>query len=165
MLFCVTSFSSSTCLCESAFTAISILTSKYRTCLAGSHLNLYWRPPFSNFSSSSSPGATVHDEPWPLLRLLSIVRLQSLKVSQQLRLFTGWGRQSHSQPPTWRARVSLFVWIITFDLAGMGDPTSSYATAGIALRIIRPRKPHHYVKLWISTGGEDLAITRWNSLN
>jgi hypothetical protein len=40
------------------------------------------------------------------------------------------------QPPTWRTRVSLFVWIITFDLSGMGDPASSYATAGIALRII-----------------------------
>jgi hypothetical protein len=58
--------------------------------------------------------------------------LQSLKVSQQLKLFTEWGHQ----PPTWRARVSLFVWIITFDLSGMGDPTSSYTTAGIALRII-----------------------------
>jgi hypothetical protein len=30
----------------------------------------------------------------------------------------------------------LFVWIITFDLSGMGDATSSYATAGITLRII-----------------------------
>jgi hypothetical protein len=28
-----------------------------------------------------------------------------------------------------------FCWIITFDLSGMGDPTSRYATAGIALRI------------------------------
>jgi hypothetical protein len=64
------------------------------------------------------------------------VRLQSLKVFQQLELFTGWGRQPHAQPPTWRARVSLFVWIITFDLSGMGDPTSSYATTGIAFRII-----------------------------
>jgi hypothetical protein len=62
--------------------------------------------------------------------------LQSLKVSQQLKLFMCWGRQPHSQPPTWRTRVSHFVWIITFDLSGMGDPTSSYATAGIALRII-----------------------------
>jgi hypothetical protein len=62
--------------------------------------------------------------------------LQWLKVTQQLKLFTGWGRQSHAQPPTWSARVSLFVWIITFDLSGMGDPTSSYATAGTALRII-----------------------------
>jgi hypothetical protein len=64
------------------------------------------------------------------------VRLQSLKVSQQLKLFTGWGRQPHAQPPTWMAMVSIFVWIITFDLSGMGDPTSSYATDGIALRIV-----------------------------
>jgi hypothetical protein len=40
------------------------------------------------------------------------------------------------QSPTWRTRVSLFVWVITFDLSGMGGPASSYATAGIALRII-----------------------------
>jgi hypothetical protein len=32
--------------------------------------------------------------------------------------------------------LSLSVYIITFDLFGMGDPTSSYATASIALRII-----------------------------
>jgi hypothetical protein len=32
--------------------------------------------------------------------------------------------------------VSLFVWIITVDLSGMGDPTNSYTTAGIALRIM-----------------------------
>jgi len=30
--------------------------------------------------------------------------------------------------------VSLFVWALPFDLSGMGGPTSSYATAGIALR-------------------------------
>ena len=28
-------------------------------------------------------------------------------------------------PPTWRARVSLFVWVITLDLSGIGGPTSS----------------------------------------
>ena len=39
-------------------------------------------------------------------------------------------------PPTWRTRMSLFVWVITFDLSGLGDPASSYATAGLALRII-----------------------------
>jgi hypothetical protein len=40
------------------------------------------------------------------------------------------------QPPIWRTRVSLFVWVITLVLSGMGDPASSYATADIALRII-----------------------------
>jgi hypothetical protein len=40
------------------------------------------------------------------------------------------------QPPTWRTRVSLLVWVIIFDLSGMGGPASNYDTAGIALRII-----------------------------
>jgi len=43
--------------------------------------------------------------------------------------------------PTWRARVSLFVWVLSFDLFGMDGPTGSYATAGIALRVIAPCKP------------------------
>ena len=30
-----------------------------------------------------------------------------------------------SKSPTWRTRVSLFVWVITLDLSGMGCPTSS----------------------------------------
>jgi hypothetical protein len=32
--------------------------------------------------------------------------------------------------------VTLFVWVITYDLSGLGDPASSYATAGLALRVI-----------------------------
>jgi hypothetical protein len=51
------------------------------------------------------------------------------------------------QPPTWRTRVSLLVWIIPFVLSGKGGPTSSYAAAGIALRVIWPYKPHHYVRV------------------
>jgi hypothetical protein len=46
-------------------------------------------------------------------------------------------------PPTWRTRVSLFVLNLTLDLYGLGDPASSYATAGLALRFIGTRKPHH----------------------
>jgi hypothetical protein len=46
-----------------------------------------------------------------------------------------------------------FSLVITFDLSGKGDPVSSYATAGIALRIIWPRKPHHYVKVGITSVG------------
>jgi hypothetical protein len=34
--------------------------------------------------------------------------------------FTGQGCQPCAQPPTWRARVSLFVWVITLDQSGMG---------------------------------------------
>ena len=66
--------------------------------------------------------------------------------------FMGWGCESHAQPPTWRNRLSLFVWVITFDLYGTGGLTSSYATAIIALRIIWPHKPHHYVKVRIISG-------------
>ena len=47
-----------------------------------------------------------------------------------------------SQGPT----VSLFVWVLSFDLSDKGGPTSSYATAGIALRIIAPRKPPYPAK-------------------
>jgi hypothetical protein len=49
--------------------------------------------------------------------------------------------------------VSLFVWVIIFDLSDLGDPASSYATAGLALRIILPHKPHHYVKVEAPSGG------------
>jgi hypothetical protein len=39
--------------------------------------------------------------------------------------------------------VFLFVWLLPFDLSGMGDATSSYATLGIDLRV----KPHHHDKV------------------
>jgi hypothetical protein len=43
--------------------------------------------------------------------------------------------------------VSLFVWLLPLDLSGMGDPTNSYATAGIALRVLGVLKPHHHDKV------------------
>jgi hypothetical protein len=43
--------------------------------------------------------------------------------------------------------VSLFVWVLPFDLSGMGDHTSSYATAGIALRVTESHKPPHHCKV------------------
>jgi hypothetical protein len=61
-------------------------------------------------------------------------------------VFTVWGCLSHTQPPTWRTRVSLFVGLLPLDLSGMGAPTSSYATAGIALRVSGALKPHHHDK-------------------
>ena len=62
---------------------------------------------------------------------------------------------SHTPNPLLRrAGVSLLVWIITFDLSGMGDPISSYATAGIALRIIWPLKPSHCFKVETPSGGK-----------
>jgi hypothetical protein len=56
--------------------------------------------------------------------------------------------------------MSLFVWAITFDISGWGDPASSYATAGLALRIIWPYNPHHYVKVEASSGGNSAATGR-----
>jgi hypothetical protein len=35
----------------------------------------------------------------------------------------------------------------TLYLSGIGDPTSSYATAGIALRVSGALKPHHHDKV------------------
>jgi hypothetical protein len=61
--------------------------------------------------------------------------------------FTVWGCYPHAQPLTWRTRVSLSVWLLPLDLSGMGDPTSSYATAGIALRVSGALKPHHHDKV------------------
>ena len=58
-----------------------------------------------------------------------------------MSFFTGWG-QPHAQPPTWRTRVSFLVWFFTWDLSGLGGPASSYAMAGIALKVNRTQKPH-----------------------
>jgi hypothetical protein len=38
-------------------------------------------------------------------------------------------------------------------MSGMGDPTSSYATAGIALRVLGELKPHHHNKVEIPSVG------------
>jgi hypothetical protein len=43
--------------------------------------------------------------------------------------------------------VSFFVWLLPLDLSGMGDPTSSYATTGIALRVSGALKPHQQDKV------------------
>jgi hypothetical protein len=79
-------------------------------------------------------------------RLYNSVRvLASLKSRLLARLLLGfvtmimfmvWGCQPHAQPPTWRTRVTLLVWVITFDLSDKGDPASRYAIADLALRII-----------------------------
>jgi hypothetical protein len=43
---------------------------------------------------------------------------------------------------------------ITFDLSGMGNLTSSYATTSTALRIIAACKPHHYTQAGIPLVGK-----------
>ena len=57
-----------------------------------------------------------------------------------------WGAGPKPQPRTWRTRVSLFVWPFTLILSGKGDLTSSYATTGIALRILKVRELSHLVQ-------------------
>jgi hypothetical protein len=49
--------------------------------------------------------------------------------------------------PNLKDQVSLFVWLLPLDLSGMDAPTSSYATAGIALRVSGALKPHHHDKV------------------
>jgi hypothetical protein len=67
-------------------------------------------------------------------------------VSEQFS-FYGVRLLASSHSPTWRTRVSLFVWLLPLDLSGMDAPTSSYATAGIALRVSGALKPHHHDKV------------------
>jgi len=55
--------------------------------------------------------------------------------------------------------VSLFVQVITFNLSGMGDPTSSLATPSIAVSIIWPQKLHHNVQVGITLGGGGCRAT------
>jgi len=38
-----------------------------------------------------------------------------------------WGSQHQTQIPNWRTWVSLLVWVITFELSGMGGPTLTHA--------------------------------------
>jgi hypothetical protein len=57
--------------------------------------------------------------------------------------------------------------MLSFDLSGKDGPTSSYATAGIALRSIVPRKPPYmakdaFVKLEIPQGGQWEDRKQWS---
>jgi hypothetical protein len=86
-------------------------------------------------------GMTALCEPWPSPGFLNNL------------IFAVWGCKPHIQPPTWRTRVSLFIWLLPLDLPGLGGPTSSYATAGIALRVLGALKPHHHNKVRIASVG------------
>jgi hypothetical protein len=57
------------------------------------------------------------------------------------------------QPPTWRTRVSLFIWLLPFNLSAVGGPTSSYATAGIGVRVSGALQPHHHNNVRITSVG------------
>jgi hypothetical protein len=66
----------------------------------------------------------------------NIYRNFSLEPFQQCKFFQRAIASCTPNPLLRRTGVSLLVWVITFDLSGKGRPTSSYATVGIALRII-----------------------------
>jgi len=54
--------------------------------------------------------------------------------------------------------VSRFVWALPFNLSGMGGPASSYATAGIALRVTQSHKPPHHYKVETPSGERELLM-------
>jgi hypothetical protein len=54
--------------------------------------------------------------------------------------------------------VSLLVWILPFDLTGMGGPAGSYTTTGIALWVIESHKPHHHDKVGTPVGGSNFIM-------
>ena len=89
-----------------------------------------------------------------LVVFFCICRNYYLQPSQQRKFFQGAVASRTPNPLPRRTGVSLLVWVITFDLSGKGDPTSSYATAGVALRIIWPLKPSHYFKVETPSGGQ-----------
>jgi hypothetical protein len=61
-------------------------------------------------------------------------------------------------------RLSLFVWLLPLDLSGMGASTSSYATAGIALRVSGALKPDHHDKVETpSVGKQQNMRTIWRT--
>ena len=96
---------------------------------------------------------------WPSFEPLS--RFFSMCV-----FFLGDGGSGPStQPPTWRTSVSLFVWVLSFDLSSNGGRTSSYATADIAFWIIAPCKPPYlakdaFVKVEILQGGHPMYLNK-----
>jgi hypothetical protein len=89
---------------------------------------------------------------------LSILSEASLRFSEQ-RFFPGWGCQPHALLPTWRTGGPFYVWAITFDLSCLGDPVSCYATAGLALRIMWPHKPHTYIKVETTSVGGHVMLS------
>ena len=93
----------------------------------------------SSFSLSSSLNPLLlgnHNPFHALVIFFCICRNYYLQPSQQRKFFQGTVASRTPNPLLRKTGVSLLVWVITFDLSGKGGPTSSYATAGIALRII-----------------------------
>jgi hypothetical protein len=74
-------------------------------------------------------------EPWPSSGFLNNL------------IFKVRGCQPHVQSPTWKTRVSLFIWLLPLNLSGLGGLTSNYATADTALRVSGALKLHQHDKV------------------
>ena len=110
----------------------------------------YLSTSLSNFSLSSSLNLFVtsfshssfllpfsyHNPFHTLVVLFYTYQNYSLEPSQECRFLQGAVASRTPNPLPQRTGVSLLVWAITFDLSDTEGPASSYATAGIALRII-----------------------------
>jgi hypothetical protein len=98
--------------------------------------------------------------------LISVQAIHSRLIIWFLKslVFTVWGCKPHAQPPIWRTRLSLFVWLVPPFLSGMGDPTSCYATAGIALRVSGALKSHHQDEVETPSVGFCIELLRLNIL-
>ena len=72
-----------------------------------------------------------------------------------------WGCQPYAQPPTWRTRISLLVWVITLDLSGMGGPTISihYRQHSSGVRMTTQAPPLHQSR---DTFGGSLRVVPWH---
>jgi hypothetical protein len=109
--------------------------------------------PFQNFPPLFSILRLRSSVPYVDVLQITLGRLRCFHPVSNFRSFStehffmGWGCQPHTQPPTWRTRVSLFVWVITSDLSGMGCSISSYGNASIALRIVWPPLPYPGLKV------------------
>jgi len=55
-------------------------------------------------------------------------------------------------------------WAQIIYIYGLGDPTSSYATAGIALRVAEARKLPHHVKVETPSGEENKVLVIKNEI-
>jgi len=62
----------------------------------------------------------------PKLKSISILLLMVI-------FFVYVGGYQPSAPPTWRTRLALFVWHLSFNLSAVEGPTSNCATFSIAL--------------------------------
>jgi hypothetical protein len=92
-------------------------------------------------------GTTAQGELWPPEQSASILYSEAdCLVSEQFS-FYGVRLLASLLNSKLEDQVIPLVWLLPLGLCGMGDPTSSYATAGITLRVSDALKPHHYDKV------------------